>query len=216
MISLDSVTFDEKGFVRQDEQANVRLWLCSTGDQLGLFLYSIRPDLGAGLDNPDGLRRFYRSLAEPAGFGIIEVELRQLDGCEAVRTIFKAPQEPAGRTYLGSLTIPFADFSFVLKVQCVEAGMTGQRDTFVLSELLSKGEIGLDVEGGSKSGWVQDPYDPTQVSAMTMNRSERTEYDSMFPDHPLSRARQILAHLEQTIRLSQAVKGSRRFGHDIS
>src|SRR6185436_7766462 len=135
MISLNSLTFDEKGFKRQGDQGNVRIWLCPGGDQLGLFLYSIRPDLGADVDDDEGLRKFYRLLAEPAGLGIIEVECRKIDGCDAVRTIFKAPQKPTGRTYLGSLTLPFADFSLVIKVQCMETGITGLRDTVVLQKL---------------------------------------------------------------------------------
>jgi hypothetical protein len=89
-------------------------------------------------------------------------------------------------------------------------GTTGQRDTTVLFEFMSRSE-GPDSEAGLKAGWVQDPYDPTQVSPMTMNQSEHAEYDAMFPDHPLSRARRILAHLEETVLLSEAVKGSRRF-----
>lgn len=210
MISLNSLTFDEREFTRQGDQGNVRLWLSPSGDQLGLFLYSIPPDIAADVDNPDELRKFFRSLVEPAGLGIIEVDCRQIEGCDAVRTLFKAPQEPTGRTYLGSLTFPFADFSLVLKVQCMETGITGQRDTLVLQKLLTTSDTEADDETGMKA-WVQDPYDPTHISAMTMNQSERAEYDTMFPDHPLSRARSILAHLEQTILLSQAVKGSRRF-----
>jgi hypothetical protein len=212
MISLDSVTFDDDGFIPQGDQDNVRLWLSPAGDQMGLFFYSIPPDLGAGLDDLPGLRSSFRSMVEPAGLGIIEVEPAVVDGCGAVRTIFKAPQEPTGRTYLGSLTLPFADFSFVLKVECPELGMSGQRDTIVMFQHLSKSDVGPNSEGGAQFSWVQDPYDPTHVSAMTMNHSERAEYDELFPDHPLSRARRTLAHLEQTVTLAPEVKNSAPFG----
>jgi len=32
--------------------------------------------------------------------------------------VLKIPRQPHGITYLGSLTIPFAEFSFVIKMQC--------------------------------------------------------------------------------------------------
>jgi hypothetical protein len=211
MLSLDSLTFDESAFEYQTDMNNVRIWQCPTGDTMGLFFYFIRPDIKAPLDNLDELRRFYRSIGESAGLGVIEIESCQIDGCTAIRTIYKIPQQPAGRTYLGSITIPFAAFSYVFKVECEEQGMTGIRDTLVLQELLSKGVIDFDSENRSANGWVQDPYDSTEQSAMTMNVSERGEYDLRFPDHPLSRARRMLAHLEQTVRLSQAVKASPAF-----
>jgi pSer/pThr/pTyr-binding forkhead associated (FHA) protein len=215
-ISLDSVKFDETGFTYQGDGDHFRVWSSPSDDQVGLFLYSIRPDLAARVDNPDELRNFYRPVAETAGLGIIEVECRQVDRCAAVRTIFKAPQAPSGRTYLGSLTFPFAAFSFVLKVQCAESGTTGLRDTMVLMQSLANSEVGPDSETGQIPGWVQDPYDPALVSAMTMNRSERAEYDAMFPEHPLSRLRQLLAHLEATIRLSEEVKRSEPFVFEIA
>jgi len=36
--------------------------------------------------------------------------------------------------YLGSLAIPFAEFSFILKIQCAERGITGIRETFLLAQ----------------------------------------------------------------------------------
>lgn len=38
MISLNSLTFDERGFTRQGDQGNARIWVCPTEDQMGLFL----------------------------------------------------------------------------------------------------------------------------------------------------------------------------------
>jgi hypothetical protein len=215
VISLASVTFDETEFTPQGDRDNVRVWICPTGDPLGLFFYSTPPDIEADLDNQDELRNFYRATVEAEGLGIIEVDRRQIDGCQAISTIFKVPQEPSGRTYLGSLTLPFADFSFVFKVQCAEVETTGQRDSMVFQDLLSNGQIEIDHDAGSITGWIQDPYDPTLVSALTMNQSERAEYDSLFPDHPLSRARRILTHLEKTARLSPELKGSHRFVYTV-
>ncbi len=59
---------------------------------------------------------------------------------------------------------------------------------------------------GRSQGWLEDPYDPNEEGPMTRNKSERTEYDAEFPDHPLTRARSVLDHLERSIRISDVVK----------
>lgn len=55
-------------------------------------------------------------------------------------------------------------------------------------------------------GWLDDPYDPHEQGDMTRNRSERPEYDSLFPDHPLSRARWVLDHLQHTLFVSETLR----------
>src|SRR6185436_4309139 len=128
MRSLDSVAFDTTGYELQADRDGVRVWWTPQGDGLGLFYYPIPPDIGASLDSIGDLRQFYRRRARSAGLGVLEIELIRVGEYEAVRTLFKMPQQPAGRTYVGSLTFPFRDFSFVLKVQAQEVGITGIRD----------------------------------------------------------------------------------------
>jgi hypothetical protein len=117
----------------------------------------------------------------------------------------KVAQQPSGRTYLGMLTLPFRDFSFVLKIQCEERGMTGIRDAVLLDRLMRSGEVDLDATG-ALTGWADDPYDPQNRAAMVRNRAERLEYDAMFPDHPLSRARVMLEGFERSLRVSSNVR----------
>ena len=61
-----------------------------------------------------------------------------IDGCRAVWLIVKAPQKPHGMTYIGSLTFPFRNFSFVLKAVCVEHGTPGMREAVVLERFLAE------------------------------------------------------------------------------
>lgn len=49
---------------------------------------------------------------------------------------------------------------------------------------------------------------------MTRNISERPEYDSLFPNHPLSHARHVLDHLQRTIRIDSSVKQLPKFTFD--
>jgi hypothetical protein len=210
-LSRRAITFDETGFEYQGEENGALIWFTPKGDGLGLFHYPIPPDIQADLSNIDSVRAFYRRIVNQAGLGVIEIDTVLVDGCTAVRTLFKAAQQPRGRAYLGALTFPFRDFSYVLKAQCEEHGMTGIRDAVVFTTLRNSGDTWLDTESDRMMGWLDDPYDPSETGAMTRNKSERPEYDAHFPDHPLSRARWVLNHLERTVAINEPIKSQPAF-----
>jgi hypothetical protein len=205
-LSQSAIIFDETGFEFQRQENGVSIWYTPKNDGLGLFHYPIPPDIGADLNDIESIRFRYRQLANEVGFGIIEVETVIVNDCKAVRTLFKAAQQPTGRTYVGSLTFPFRDFSYVLKVQCAEFGTTGIRDSLILDTMMGSGEVEIDMESDRITGWLDDPYNPREIEPMTRNKSERPEYDAQFPDHPLSRARWVLNHLEQSVNIDDTVK----------
>src|SRR3954468_1664875 len=129
MRTLDSITFDVSDFIPHGGRAGARFWLTSTGDGVGLYYVPTPPDdLEADLQSIDSVRAFYRDLAMESGAAIIEVDTPEIDGCLTIRQIIKVRQQPHGMTYLGSITLPFRDFSYVIKAQCEERGMTGARE----------------------------------------------------------------------------------------
>lgn len=97
-------------------------------------------------------------------------------------------------TYVGSITLPIRDFSYVLKTQCEECCVTGIRDAIVSSEKIASGEITLDTEKEIVRGWMRDPYDSSAQQGFAMNLSEEEQSDHRFPNHPLSRPRRLLNH----------------------
>lgn len=58
---------------------------------------------------------------------------------------------------------------------------------------------------GKIQGWMQDPYDSSIEAPLMRNQPEACEYDSQFPDHPLSRARQVLNHIEKTMVIAPEI-----------
>ena len=68
------------------------------------------------------VRSFYRQSCAKAGAAIIEVDTLIIDDCQASRTIIKVPKQPTGMTYVGAITLPFRDLSFVVEIQCDEIG----------------------------------------------------------------------------------------------
>lgn len=208
---VDSIRFDTAGFTFQREGDNTRVWLTPDGDPVGLFHFAIKPDIPAALDSIDALRAFSRSATAAAGGAIIEVETVSVDRSLALRQIIKVPQQPHGMTYVGSILLPFRDFSFVIKVHGQERGTTGVRDAVVLDESFGDGRVQVDAESKTLRGWMQDPYDPAVHDGFSRNLAESAEYDARFPNHPLSRLRRTLAHLQRTIQVGDDVRRSPPF-----
>jgi hypothetical protein len=88
------------------------------------------------------------------------------------------------------------------------------RDAVIPEKLMASGEVDFDEQTGEMKGWVRDPYDESMIQAMTMNRSEAREYDALFPEHPLSRAREVLRHLQEAVRVADEVKQEPRFQYE--
>ena len=108
-------------------------------------------------------------------------------------------------TYLGSLTLPYQYFSYVVKAQCVETGITGIRDSIVLDAKLHSGEVTIG-ENGELQGWMAEPYDGQATTALARNKSEAEQYDVNFPEHPLSRLRRLLRQVQLTLKVGNDVK----------
>jgi hypothetical protein len=89
--------------------------------------------------------------------------------------------------------------------------MTGVREAVVFDQKLAAGEATIDVENKKALGWMRDPYDPYIVDGFLWNLSEAEEYDELFPDHPLSRLRPVLKHVQTTLRVAEEVKAEPKF-----
>jgi hypothetical protein len=204
--SFDDVSFDTSAFTYVGEHSGVRVWWTPTGDPIGLYYFPIPPDIGADISDLEALWRFVRASGKTVGAVPISLDTVNITGGRVVRQIVKIPQEPSGRTYIGSVTIPFRDFSFVLKVEAREHGVTGFRDTTVCHEMIQAGTVVLDPDAGLMRGWTQDPYDPALRDGPYANLSDAEVYDARFPTHPLSRVRPLLRRLTASLCLSPAIR----------
>ena len=94
-------------------------------------------------------------------------------------------------TYVGSLTIPFRDFSFVLKVQCEEGSPTGFREAVLLDRRFEAGEAPSVSEG--------------RLHIQNWNPDDEG-FDAKFPDHPVSRTRRVLDRMERSVQVDPDVR----------
>ena len=191
--SLDAVRFDTTGYAAQGEPqpGKVRVWHTPEGDGLGVYFFPVPPDLPANAGSVGELAASYRRLLGDSGGKLVEVSVVIAGGCPAVRTILSVPQQPSGRTYVGSITVPFRDFSFVIKAQCAEGGPTGLKEAVLFDRSQAANEP-MQIEGGRfhLPGW--NPDDP--------------KHDVEFPDHPVARARRVLDHVAGTLVVASDVR----------
>lgn len=189
-------------FERGDE--SIELWTNEHGDAASLNYFDLVPNLPAALkaNNIDILRNWYRQLLTTHGGGIVSVELVEQAGLKGLEVILKLPQKPFGMTYIASITFPFSDFSFVIKFTCPEIGTTGIRDSVIGDKLSANRK---EEEKSNFKWWRKDPYSSKYDDIAIYNLSDREEYDSLFPNHPLSRARSYLRKLKETISFDTAL-----------
>lgn len=188
-VNINSISIPTFGWDIVEKNDGEIVWVNPEQSALiSIYFFNIPPDLPT-IKDIDALRSFHRSVADSGG-GIIEVSTFNLKGFPSVKTIFKFPQPEKGMSYLASVTIPFENCSFVIKTQAVEVGTTGIRDAFVLDKFLESGEVTFD-DNGLKN-WFEDPYDPTFKEGTPMNKSEKEEYDAEFPEHPLTKVRNMI------------------------
>ena len=200
MPSIDSIWLDTSGLHAESDTADQRCWLNDAGEPISVHFFDRPPDLPASPDDVELLTPWFRQVALQADLGLVELALVRVDHILSLRVVLKSVLDQAsgrGRTYQGSLILPFRDFSYVVKVHFREWGLTGAREAVVLSRQ------------ADRKNWLEgfvDPSDPAPRH-LARNRSEESQYDSLFPNHPLSRLRKFLDGLQASIRVGEEAKG---------
>ena len=107
------------------------------------------------------------------------------------------------------LTIPFKQYSYVIKIQAPEIGVTGIRESIIADRLIKEGLIKIGDSG--YIGWNGDPHLKEFTNGIPMNLSEKPEYDKDFPEHPLSCSRRLIGQIETELELKEILKKIKKF-----
>lgn len=196
-VSIRSVVIPTFGWQEIESNPAVIKWLSPNQDAiLSINFFNLKPDLPT-IKNDKVIRDFYRAQLAPANGGLVQVDIVDIKGIAGVKSIFKIKQQDAPMVYLASITLPFENYSFVIKIQAIESGITGMRDAVILNKLIASGEV--QIKGQETEGWFADPYDDSHCCGILMNKSEQQLYDSDFPDHPLSVNRSLIEQIQKDI-----------------
>ncbi|NUT31979.1 MAG: hypothetical protein HOV79_02785 [Hamadaea sp.] len=153
--------------------------------------FNLVPDLPAALTDPGALQRGMTQIAARDGGAVVEADVVTLGGQPALRQIVKVKlqNQPTGLAFLGSFIVPKATCSAVLRVQAAEQGTTGIREAIVMSRR------------GPDDMFRPHPYWPDGTTALPFSMADSPAYDAEFPQHPLSRVRQVMAQLAAQVTL---------------
>ncbi|MEU4771661.1 hypothetical protein [Micromonospora sp. NPDC023644] len=153
--------------------------------------FNLVPDLPAPLTDPAALRRGMAKMAAAQGGALIEADVTPVGGQPALRQIVKVklPNQPHGQAFLGSYIVPKAACSAVLRVQAAESGRSGQREATVMDQV------------GPTNYFRPHPYGPDGEGGLPSHVADDPAYDARFPQHPLTRVRQVMAQLARQVEL---------------
>lgn len=192
--SPDSVSFDVSRYSYQGEQNGTRVWYLPEGGGIGLYFFPQPTPIPNNLTTLEQLREFYTS-QWASKLILLDCRVKEVDGVRSVLLIGKAlNQESPGATYIGSITIPFRDFSFVIKAQCQEQGITGVRETALVADAMNNGTMTIEDGRPIFHGWSPDDE----------------QFDEKFPWHPLSRVRAELRSVLASTKIDPTIKGESR------
>lgn len=140
----------------------------------------------------DGLiKEIHENLTEHQG--LIEVETGSNPrGYEYTYSIIKTyHQDLLNVNYCLRINIKNGDELIEVNASFFEARMTGLRSAMAMSMAMNFG-FERDDETHWVKGWAEDPYDPSYAKGCPMIMAERKGLDGLFPNDPLSHARELV------------------------
>lgn len=186
-----------QGWEEDDNRDNLRTWHDAQGDVLSLAIAESTDQLPTFSDDIT-LQRWARGLAEREGAGLIEVRLATGILGATNSLIYKRLEKPA-YIYTGMLFVP--QHLHLWTISAKERGITGIREAIVTSDLMNAGK--LTIQEYQRS-WACDPYDPDYHGVdgnVLYFISDNEFYDERFPEHPLSKVRELLSTLPNVVQI---------------
>ncbi|MCP4135951.1 MAG: hypothetical protein GY754_33590 [bacterium] len=122
---INYIAFDTLDWAKTESSKKQRAWTCSDYPaKLSIDFFNIPPDIPVSMNAINELRDFYRTMVIETGGGIIKVETDRVSDFPILEIILKIPAQDT-ICYVGSITIPFKDYSYVIKIQAADHGITG-------------------------------------------------------------------------------------------
>jgi hypothetical protein len=134
--SIESISFDTARYRFKGNANGQRIWFTPDGDGVGILFFQVPPNLPRQTKTTADLQDFYRKSIGNEQVKMVEFRLLEVANVACIWMVLGIPQPSRAVTYVGTLTIPFAEFSFFIKMQCEERGTTGVREAILLDNAL--------------------------------------------------------------------------------
>ncbi|NHZ94329.1 hypothetical protein [Massilia sp. CCM 8734] len=151
----------------------------------------------------DTATRYFSQQSASNGGVLLEMDVVSVGGQTALRGLFKyrspLPQS-MGMMFVSILWIRLGDATAQINVESIEQGTTGVREATVCvmtGESPASASPNVPVLMDS----IEDMFADMRARPLHVLPSDNSQYDQMFPDHPLSKVRHRMAQLEATLSI---------------
>jgi len=138
------------------------------------------------------------------------VEAPRHEGVRMLYLVVKALTRPEAMTYVAMLRIPLVAGGFVLSAQAGQAELAGAREAEVLRRRAPtlRDPLGSGALGGH--GWVTDMFGEGGGEPWLPTLADDVDHDRLFPTHPLSVVRRVVAQILASLELAPLCLGDLR------
>mgnify|MGYP001154515238 CR=1 FL=1 len=205
-LHISALQYEPNSWLMDTSNDLERRWQCRDYRAiLQLNYIPTKPDLPkGGMNNLILLQNFFRTAALKSNGGILLTEIVEIDNIRGIKNILKAPQA-LGMRYMGAYLFPFKNCSFGVKFITEEFEQIGLRESLIAAEFFDGMDIPVNQTEKLEEGWYKDPYQSTFKKGTPMSIAERAEYDTRFPEHPLTKLRTWMEELEQNLTFDEKV-----------
>jgi hypothetical protein len=194
---LHAVQLEMADWKKEQPKDGMRYWRNSHGDVMSVAIVGSLMGF-PHLSNVPAWQKYARGLAESRTAGLIEVRPSSGKNGAGMALIYKRNQK-AAYFFTGMLIVPRGDASQIWTAVAGECGTTGVREAVITKELFDSGAYTIE---DYRNSFAQDPYEPGYQGvdrSLLRFFSDDERYDERFPHHPLSRIRQTLAALPESV-----------------
>lgn len=210
MPSLQSFKLENAGWTVTKSGENFITWRNDSIPDFRVQNLFLNPphDLPANYPDLKAHYELFEELSKKDGSAVVSVEFLNVKGVEAFQTILKYRMEarPLGRMYLGTLMFPMETFFCGIQFVCNEFGTTGLRENLAY---LMHPDSKKDKERPTKPPEVlnsaEELFNRLEAQPVIRLPSDDEIYDKLVPNHPLTRLRQYLKQLAETIEFDQEI-----------
>jgi hypothetical protein len=206
------IRFDLPGWhpqPRPDAASSQWHWNDDAGDTLTVQIEQQSAFADGEASDLRRLRAACRERARQVNASIVQVDPVDVASIPGLMVITKARLRLSA-SYVGRMMFPLAGPQYVVRIDAIEHGVTGQRDAIALAAMAERGEIVFEPpelagEPRRIKGWCQDPYDPAFDRDALNFVSGGERLDVVVPKHPLSKIRATLALIRNTTTLEASM-----------
>ncbi len=202
--ALRELRFELSGWSEREPKEGRRLW---SGPDDSVLVADLTAERWNSLSAGE-LRKKARAIAESSGGGLVEVSTLACPTGNAVQLIYKSRSQMPAYVYTGVFIVPVQGGSVLWTVVAGECRMTGIRESVVTTELMNAGKLNLE---DYQRSWAQDPYDQSYRGvdrSVLRFLSDDAQFDSQFPDHPLTKVRHVLTELARLAKAAPALSAA--------